>query len=83
MTHSLSFLSQSDEIILLDNGKIEDKGSYVHLLKHNQIFQDLMHTFTQQQSVEQKNNKYYLTSFQSKFRTQFLKVFFLANQIAN
>ncbi len=55
MTNSLSFLPQSDEIIILDNGEITDKGSYSHLIEHNSKFRDFTHIFMQ--LIDKKTNE--------------------------
>lgn len=41
VAHRLSTIKNADEIFVLDNGRIVDKGSHEHLMKHSKIFNEL------------------------------------------
>ena len=51
VTHNLAFLDQTDQILLVSDGKITEKGSYQQLIQQNGEFAQLL-TF-----MEQKGNK--------------------------
>lgn len=48
VTHSIHFLPQVDEIVVLGNGTILEKGSYSTLLAKKGSFAKILKTFTEQ-----------------------------------
>nr|QNH67943.1 ATP-binding cassette transporter subfamily C member 1 X4 [Brachionus plicatilis] len=59
VTNSLNFLSNSDEIFLIENGSIIESGSYEDLMEKNGAFSDFMRTFIESKNSD--NNEYELT----------------------
>lgn len=59
MTNSLNFLSNSDEIFLIENGSIIESGSYENLMEKNGAFSDFMRTFIESKNSD--NNEYEFT----------------------
>ena len=55
MTHSLSFLSQVDEIVLLNEGMIEERGTYRELLHNKAGFSQMLmeHLCEQEETGDQ------------------------------
>ncbi|XP_019384295.1 PREDICTED: multidrug resistance-associated protein 1-like isoform X1 [Crocodylus porosus] len=53
VTHSLAFLPQTDLIIVMENGKIADMGTYQELLSKRANFAELLQVF----STENKNEE--------------------------
>uniref|UniRef100_A0A8C0T271 Multidrug resistance-associated protein 1 n=1 Tax=Canis lupus familiaris TaxID=9615 RepID=A0A8C0T271_CANLF len=52
VTHSIHFLPQVDEIVVLGNGTILEKGSYNTLLAKKGLFAKILKTFTKQTGPE-------------------------------
>ena len=44
ITQRIGTIKNSDEIIVLDNGKIESKGNYKYLSKHSKVFKEFIKT---------------------------------------
>ena len=45
MTHSVTFLSQVDYIIVLKNGKISEMGGYQYLIEQDGDFAEYLRTY--------------------------------------
>ncbi|XP_046652903.1 ATP-binding cassette sub-family C member 5-like [Daphnia pulicaria] len=45
VTHQLQYLSQCDEVIFMDRGRILDQGRHVDLMKQNERYGSLIHAF--------------------------------------
>ncbi|XP_066094773.1 ATP-binding cassette sub-family C member 2 [Saccopteryx bilineata] len=52
VTHSIHFLPQVDEIVVLENGTVSEKGSYSTLLAKNGVFAKNLKTFIKQTEPE-------------------------------
>uniref|UniRef100_A0A673UDD6 Multidrug resistance-associated protein 1 n=1 Tax=Suricata suricatta TaxID=37032 RepID=A0A673UDD6_SURSU len=52
ITHSIHFLPQVDEIVVLGNGTVLEKGSYSTLLANRGVFAKILKTFTKQMGPE-------------------------------
>ncbi|KAK4005312.1 hypothetical protein OUZ56_007029 [Daphnia magna] len=48
VTHQLQYLSQCDEVVFMDEGKVLDQGSHVDLMNRNGRYTTLIHTFLSQ-----------------------------------
>ncbi len=57
VTNSLSFLPQVDEIILLENGQIVEKGTYEQLKNKNGAFTDFIRLYLQSQDFNKNNQQ--------------------------
>nr|QNH67878.1 ATP-binding cassette transporter subfamily C member 1 X2 [Brachionus rotundiformis] len=55
VTNSLTFLPNSNEIFLIDNGLIVESGTYEVLIKKNGAFSDFMKNFMETKSLEDTN----------------------------
>nr|XP_033816969.1 canalicular multispecific organic anion transporter 2 isoform X3 [Geotrypetes seraphini] len=53
VTHGISFLPQTDHIIVLVDGKISEMGSYQELLKENGAFAEFLHNYAPDEVVEE------------------------------
>lgn len=50
MTNSLGFLPQTDLILMLDGGRVVEKGTYQELIKHEEgVFADFMRKYLSSQ----------------------------------
>lgn len=62
VTHSLTYLSQVDNIVVLKNGAIVESGSYTDLLNNKGDFADLIsqyhHDQAKQERVNEEGQKY-------------------------
>ena len=59
VTHQLQYLQEADEIIVLKSGKIEEKGSFQHLVKNGMDFSAFLAEETkdeEEKEVEKNNN---------------------------
>ena len=64
VTNSLSFLPQTDEIWMLDEGVIQESGSYEDLRNKNGMFTDFIKNFLESKiSNEITKGKSYFVSF--------------------
>jgi hypothetical protein len=55
-TNSVQFLSQTNEIILLDKGEIRAKDSYENLMNNSKDFKEFMSAFLMQQSEKSSSD---------------------------
>ncbi len=54
VTHQLQYLSQCDDIIFMDGGRIAGSGTYEQLLQSNKAFAGLMNTHVGKHDKEEK-----------------------------
>ncbi|XP_070780875.1 multidrug resistance-associated protein 1-like [Enoplosus armatus] len=52
VTHSLSFLSKADLVLVMEEGQISEMGSYIELMERKGAFAKFIHTFSGNQSRE-------------------------------
>ena len=57
VTHQLQYLQDADEIIVLKSGKIEDKGSFQHLMKNGMDFSAFLAEETKEEEEEEEVKK--------------------------
>ena len=57
VTNSLGFLSETDEIVMLENGIISEMGSYEYLIEKNGTFSKFMSDFFQNSENKEDKNK--------------------------
>ena len=55
VTHQLQYLQHADEIIVLKNGKTEDKGSFQHLMKNGMDFSAFLAEETKEEEEDNSN----------------------------
>ncbi|XP_053816200.1 ATP-binding cassette sub-family C member 3 isoform X1 [Vidua chalybeata] len=53
VTHGISFLPQVDHIIVLEDGKISEMGSYQELLKQNKAFAEFLRNYALDEDIEE------------------------------
>ena len=54
VTHGVSFLPQTDLIIVLDNGAVSEVGTYRQLLRNRGAFADFLRTYlTESETIEE------------------------------
>ena len=53
VTHQLQYLQDADEIIVMKSGRIEDKGTFQHLVKHGMDFSSFLAEEEEDEVVEQ------------------------------
>ncbi|XP_057372866.1 ATP-binding cassette sub-family C member 5-like [Daphnia carinata] len=52
VTHQLQYLSQCDEVVFMDEGRILDQGRHVDLMNRNGRYTTLIHTFLSQKDED-------------------------------
>ncbi|GAV06013.1 hypothetical protein RvY_16055 [Ramazzottius varieornatus] len=58
VTHGVSFLPQTDLIIVLDNGAISEMGTYHQLLRNRGVFADFLRTYlAEAETIEEENEE--------------------------
>ncbi|XP_051884033.1 ATP-binding cassette sub-family C member 12 isoform X2 [Pristis pectinata] len=57
VTHQLQYLEHCDEILLLEDGKIKEKGKHETLMKENGHYANLISNYQMNQPNESENNK--------------------------
>lgn len=67
VTNSLSFLPQVDQIWMLENGVIEEAGSYEELRKKNGLFSEFIKNYLASNEVNKDKNGIYLLCFFAYF----------------
>ncbi|XP_046462037.1 ATP-binding cassette sub-family C member 5-like isoform X1 [Daphnia pulex] len=53
VTHQLQYLSQCDEVIFMDDGRVLDQGRHVDLMSRSGPYSTLIHTFLSQEENQQ------------------------------
>lgn len=71
VTNSLSFLPQVDEIVMLENGEIVEKGTYEQLTNDGGVFADFMKNYLSLAQLKMSSSKIY--------QLIFLKIYYLIN----
>uniref|UniRef100_A0A803TTT9 ATP binding cassette subfamily C member 2 n=1 Tax=Anolis carolinensis TaxID=28377 RepID=A0A803TTT9_ANOCA len=67
VTHSLSFLAQVDDIVMLVDGKVSEKGPYSTLLSNGGEFAQLLNTYGSQQEGNPEDEPLSVTWYTVKF----------------
>ena len=58
VTHGVSFLPQTDLIIVLDNGAVSEVGTYRQLLRNRGAFADFLRTYlTESETIEEEDEE--------------------------
>lgn len=58
VTHGVSFLPQTDLIIVLDNGAISEMGTYHQLLRNRGVFADFLRTYlAEAETIEEEDEE--------------------------
>lgn len=52
MTHSLLFLPQCDKIVVMEDGKVTEVGSYTELMENNGAFAEFLRAYNSNESNE-------------------------------
>lgn len=52
VTHNITYLSQSNLIVLLENGTITESGTYEELISKNGNFAEFLRTYSNEKSSE-------------------------------
>ena len=53
VTHGIGFLSQCDQIVVMNDGKITEVGSYTELIDNNGAFAEFLRTYTNVEENEE------------------------------
>ena len=57
MTHSISFLPQVDQIVVISDGQITEQGTYQQLLSHKGPFSEILQMYgTEAEDVDDTND---------------------------
>ena len=59
MTNALSFLPQCDQIVVLDEGRITEVGSYSELIDNDGSFAEFIRTYTSTEGDEEEDPSNY------------------------
>ncbi len=55
MTNAVTYLSQVDQIVVLEEGEISDMGSYHELMAHNGHFTEFITTYLNEVEEDEKH----------------------------
>uniref|UniRef100_A0A803TJQ8 ATP binding cassette subfamily C member 2 n=1 Tax=Anolis carolinensis TaxID=28377 RepID=A0A803TJQ8_ANOCA len=72
VTHSLSFLAQVDDIVMLVDGKVSEKGPYSTLLSNGGEFAQLLNTYGSQQEGNPEDEQYFALQVKFIMYTRYL-----------
>ncbi len=53
MTHGLSFLKNVDRIVVMNDGKISEMGTYIELMANRGTFAEFLETYLQGKIIEE------------------------------
>jgi ABC-type multidrug transport system fused ATPase/permease subunit len=75
VTNSIGFLSQSDEIVMIENGTIIGYGTYEHLLNNNEKFTSFIkNSFNSNKKEDDKNSESEFSLFSFCNKTYFFNL---------
>lgn len=72
MTNAVTYLSQVDQIVVLEEGEISDMGSYHELMAHNGHFTEFITTYLNEVEEDEKQfhdkSKLHVNNFMLKIK---------------
>ena len=58
VTHSVAYLSRCDRIVVLDEGKIAEEGTYSELIESNGAFAEFLRTYSNVEESQESEGYY-------------------------